>query len=176
MRLREKEKEKEEELQEVRAENEQLRQLLAQALARIAELEAKVQELQQALAEAKSAPPSFVKPSTPKPEAQAEKKPRRKRAKGQNGARRREQTPTRIVEHKLQHCPDCAYPLQHPQLEDKGKRQVIELPPPQPVEVTEHQLYKSWCPRCSRWYRASVDLSGQVIGQSRIEWECVSPR
>ena len=148
----------------LRAENEQLRELLAQALARIEALEAKVQELEQALTEAKSEPPSFIKASTPKKE-QVEKKPRRKRAKDQNGARRRE-TPTQTIQHKVEQCPTCAYPLQHPQL--ALRRQVIELPPPQPIEVTEHQLYKSWCPRCCKWHHAQVDLSTQVIGQSRM--------
>jgi hypothetical protein len=36
------------------------------------------------------------------------------------------------------------------------------------VEITEHQLFKSWCARCSKWHYASVDLSGQVVGQSRM--------
>ncbi|MEP6774746.1 MAG: hypothetical protein ABJA50_04045 [Chloroflexota bacterium] len=92
----------------LRAENEQLRELLAQALARIEALEAKVQELEQALTQAltqaKSEPPSFIKASTRKKE-QAEKKPRRKRAKDQNGARRRE-TPTQTIQHKVEQCPE----------------------------------------------------------------------
>ena len=41
--------------------------MLAQALARIGELEAKVQELESALTKAKSEPPSFVKPNTSNP-------------------------------------------------------------------------------------------------------------
>ncbi len=45
------------------------------------------------------------------------------------------------------------------------RRQVIELPPPQPVEITEHQVFKSWCARCGRWHYAPLDLSGQVVGQ-----------
>jgi hypothetical protein len=94
-----------------------------------------------------------------------DKQPRRKRAKEQNGARRRD-TPTQTIQHRIEQCPICAYPLRHHKL--AGQRQVIELPPPQPVEITEHQLYKSWCARCSKWHYASVDLSTQVIGQSRI--------
>jgi hypothetical protein len=50
------------------------------------------------------------------------------------------------------------------------------LPPPQPVEVTEHQLYKSWCPRCEKWHHSHVDLSTQVLGQSRMGVRaCASP-
>ncbi len=108
--------------------------------------------------------PSFVKPNTPKRD-DAQKKPRRRRAKEQNGARRRD-VPTQIIEHKLQKCPTCAYTLRNPQLSDK--RQVIELPPPQSVDITEHQLCRSWCARCGKWHYATVDLSGQVIGQSRM--------
>lgn len=142
----------EEEVAHLRAENAQLQEQLrlaleqlAQALARITELEAKLEQVQ-------STAPSFVKPNTAKPKDKAEKRPRHKRAKDQNGARRRE-TPTQTIQHKLEHCPTCRYPLQHPQL--ALRRQVIELPPPAPVEVTEHQLYKSWCPRCSKWHQVA---------------------
>ena len=70
------------------------------------------------------------------------------------------------MEHKLEQCPDCAYPLRHPTL--AKRRQVVELPPPQPVEVTEHQLFRGWCARCSKWHYAHVDLRGQVVGHGRI--------
>lgn len=158
----------EEEIAQLRVENAQLKEQLhlaleqlAQASARIAELEAKLEQVQSA-----SAPPSFVKPSTPHKD-KADKQPPRKRAKDQNGVRRREQTPTQTIEYHIEACPDCAYPLQHPQL--ASRRQVIELPPPQPVQVTEHQLYKSWCARCSKWHYPALDLSGQVIGEGRSQ-------
>jgi transposase len=114
-----------------------------------------------------SQPPSFIKikPSTPKSKDKAVKKPRRKRAKDQNGSRRRD-TPTRTVEHRLERCPDCGYGLRHPTL--AKRRQVVELPPPQPVEVTEHQLFRNWCARCCKWHYAHVDLSGQVLGRGRM--------
>jgi hypothetical protein len=139
----------------------QLRAELAEARALIAELRAELDQLRNE----RSNPPHFVKPNTPKAKSQANKEPRRKRAKEQNGARRRD-IPTQTIQHKVEQCPTCAYPLCHYRL--AGQRQVIELPPPQPVEITEHQLYKSWCARCQRWHYASVDLSTQVIGQSRM--------
>lgn len=151
-----------EEVERLRVENEQLREQLAQALVLIAQLQ---QELERLRSE-KEQPPPFVKSNTAKSKDKAEKKPRRKRAKDQNGARRREPNPTQTIQYKVEQCPTCAYPVQHPQLAQR--RQVIELPSPQPVEVTEHQLYKSWCPRCEKWHQAHVDLSTQVIGQSRI--------
>jgi len=149
----------EEEVIGLRAEVASLKEQLAQALAVIAQLQVELDKY-------KSEPPSFVKANTPKPKDKAQKQPRRKRAKEQNGARRREHNPTQTIQHRVEQCPDCRYPLQHPQL--ALRRQVIELPPPQPVEVTEHQLYKSWCPRCEKWHQAHVDLSSQVIGQSRM--------
>ena len=147
----------------------QLREELAKAHALNAQLEAELEGLRKQLAElttkGDNLPPSFVKPSTPKKE-RVDKQPRRKRAKEQNGARRREQMPTRIVEHRLEECPDCGYGLRHSRL--SGRRQVIELPPPPPVEVTEHQLFKGWCARCCKWHYATVDLQGQVLGQGRM--------
>ena len=143
----------------------QLREELAKAHAVIATLQAELDELRRQLAERdNSPPPPFVKPNAPKKD-KAENQPRRKRAKDQNGARHRD-TPTQTIQHKLQECPTCAYPLRYYRL--GGQRQVIELPPPQPVEITEHQLYKSWCARCSKWHYASVDLREQVVGQSRM--------
>lgn len=147
----------EEEVIALRAEVASLKEQLAQALAVIA-------QLREELDKYKSEPPSFVfvKPNTPSSKKNDQKLPRRKRAKEQNGARRRE-TPTQAIEHKLEQCPDCHYPLQHPQI--ALRRQVIELPAPQPLDIIEHQLFKSWCARCSKWHRAQVDLSTQVVGQ-----------
>ncbi len=85
----------EEEVARLRTENQQLREQLAQALALVAQLQ---QELEQVRSE-RAQPPSFVKPKD-----KADKEPRRKRAKDQNGARHRE-TPTRTVEHKLEQLP-----------------------------------------------------------------------
>lgn len=148
----------EEEVSALRAEVASLKEQVRQLLTTNA-------QLRQELDRYKNEPPSFVKPNTPRPKDKADRKPRRKRAKEQNSARRRE-TPTQTIQHKMQQCPICRFPLQHPQL--ALRRQVIELPPPQPVEVTEHQLYKGWCPRCEKWHQAHVDLSTQVIGQSRM--------
>jgi transposase len=149
----------EEEVIALRAQVATLKEQLAQALAVIAQLRAELDKY-------RNQPPSFIKPNTAKSKDKAQKQPRRKRAKHQNGARPREQNPTPTIQHIVEQCPKCAYPLQHPQL--ALRRQVIELPPPQPVEVTEHQLYKSWCPRCEKWHQAHVDLSTQVMGQSRM--------
>lgn len=148
----------EEEVIALRAEVTSLKEQLAQALAVNTQLQAELDKY-------RSAPPSFIKPNTSKPKEKAQKQPRRKRAKDQNGARRRE-TPTQTIQHRIEECPDCRYPVGTPQL--ALRRQVIELPPAVPVEITEHQVFKNWCPRCSKWHYAPLDLSGQVIGQSRM--------
>jgi hypothetical protein len=48
------------------------------------------------------------------------------------------------------------------------RRQVIELPAPQPLEIIEHQVIKRFCPHCQRWRSPQLDLSAQVLGQGRI--------
>jgi len=47
-------------------------------------------------------------------------------------------------------------------------REIIDVPAPPPVEVTEHRLYKGWCTGCQKWYEAPVDWHDQVVGQGRI--------
>lgn len=130
----------------------QLTEQLQTALARIAELEVRKPE-----------PPTFVKPN--RPVSSEPPKPRKKRAREHNRSRKRAQ-PTRIERHVLEHCPDCGYRLRGESL--AYSREVIELPPPAPVDVIEHQVIKRWCPCCGAWRRPQLDLAGQVIGQGRI--------
>src|SRR3990170_1107545 len=92
---------------------------LAIALARIAELERQVPK----------GPPPFVKPNRPAPTEP--KPPRRKRAPEHNQGRRRE-TPTQIIQHAVERCPECNYQLQGESID--YVRQVIEIPPPAAVE------------------------------------------
>jgi transposase len=152
----------EQEVERLRAENTELRQLLVAvqqqlgtALERAVELEAQLNQ--------RGGPPAFVKPN--RPPAQGEPQPRKKRAAEHNTSRKRAK-PTRIERHVLERCPDCQYRLRGESLD--YSREVVELPPPQPVEVIEHQVVKRWCPRCARWRSPQLDLSGQVFGQGRI--------
>jgi transposase len=130
----------------------QLTDRLQAAMARIAELEQR-----------KKKPPPFVKQNRP-PRSEPSA-PRKKRAAVHNKGRKREK-PTRIERHVLDECPDCGYRLNGESID--YTRQVIELPPPQPVEVIEHQVVKRWCPHCEGWQSPRLDLTGQVIGQGRI--------
>ncbi|MGQ9684662.1 MAG: IS66 family transposase, partial [Anaerolineae bacterium] len=121
------------------------------------------------LEQSKKPRPSFVKSN--KPKKAGRKGPRRKRKPEQNGARRRER-PTKSVSHKLEDCPDCGCHL-HGQSVAR-RRQVVELPPPQPVEVTEHVVFKAWCPRCERWHTPRLHLHGVVLGRGRLGVRLIS--
>ena len=142
----------EEEVVGLRAENAALREQLAAALARIAELEQQPRD-----------PPPFIKPNRPK--STEPKRPRKKRAAHHNRGRRCE-LPTRTQSHALERCPECNYRL-HGQSVDY-RRQVIELPAPAALEIIEHQVIKRFCPKCRRWRSPQLDLRGQVLGQGRI--------
>jgi hypothetical protein len=146
-----------EEVVVLRAENLELRRQLTVALARIAELE------QQDESPSSKRPPSFAKPNRPQPDKP--KGPRKKRAAHYNTSRRR-QTPTRFERHVLERCPVCNYRLSGESID--YSRQVVEIPPPPPVEITEHEVIKRWCPHCDTWRSPRLDLSQQVIGQGRI--------
>jgi len=137
--------------EELRAENRRLREELETVLERVQELERQRK------------PPAFVKPNRRKPEG--EKRARKKRAAQYNTSRKRSQ-PTRRERHALAECPECHYTLSGESVD--YTREVIELPPPQAVEVIEHQVIKRWCPCCGAWRSPQLDLSGKVIGQGRI--------
>jgi exonuclease VII small subunit len=126
---------------------------LQQAQSRIAELEKQ-----------KTPAPAFVKANKKKPKDE-ENKPRKKREAQYNHARRRG-VPTQIVEHRIVTCPDCHLRLGGISL--ARCREIIDVPPPPAVEVTEHRIYKGWCTSCQKWHEAPVDFSEQVLGQGRI--------
>jgi transposase len=126
---------------------------LAAAQVQIAELE-----------KLKTPLPPFVK-AKKKKSKEEEKKLRKKREAQYNRARRRS-VPTQIVEHRIVTCPDCHLRLGGISL--ARCREIIDVPPPPAVEVTEHRIYKGWCTNCQKWHEAPVDLSEQVLGQGRI--------
>jgi transposase len=154
------------ELAQLRAENQALRTQLAQTQAQLAQAAEQLAAAQQRIAELEQQhhdPPPFVKPNRPTPTEP--KRPRKKRAPHHNRGRRCE-APTRSEPHALSRCPECNYRLQGTSID--YRRQVIELPPPQPVEIIDHQVIKRWCPHCRRWRSPQLDLTGQVLGQGRI--------
>jgi transposase len=147
----------EEEVAALRAENARLRAELAAAQARIADLEKR-----------KTPAPGFVKANT---ERKERGQPRKKRDPQHNAGRQRAE-PTQTMQHAYERCPDCGYLLHGQSI--ARTREVIDLPPPPPVAVTEHQLLKRFCPVCQRWQVPAPDWSGQVLGQGRLGVRLVS--
>jgi transposase len=99
-----------------------------------------------------------------KPKAEANKQRKKRDAKHNHGRQRL--APTRTVDHPIKHCPVCANALGG--ISVARRRQVIELPPPAPVEVTEHVVYHGWCSQCGTWREAPLDVSREVVGQGRF--------
>jgi transposase len=149
----------EEEVDRLRTENQELKQLVAHLLEQLAAAQQRIAELEQQHAD----PPPFVNPNRPK---STEPKAKRKKRAPQHNQGRKRMTPTRSVEHALDRCPACHYRLQGHSLD--YSREVLELPEPQPLEVIEHRVIKRFCPLCQSWHSPKLDLRGQVLGQGRI--------
>lgn len=146
-------------VRQLTAENARLQADLTAALAQIAALQARLAALEQQ----KPPPPPGVQANTPPPATPPA--PRRKRAAAANRARRRD-VPTQFEQHALAACPDCHYPLRGQQI--AHTRQVLDLPPPAAVVVTEHQFLRRWCPHCRQWCVPPSALPQHVVGQGRI--------
>ncbi|HOK53770.1 MAG TPA: IS66 family transposase [Armatimonadota bacterium] len=130
--------------------------------ARVAELEAEVAELRAKLGGGNgSGTPDWVKPNRKERRA-AERKERKKRK--HSFARKRE-TPTEIIEHTVDTCPDCGRRLSGGWV--AKTRQVIEMPEVR-VRIIEHRLIARKCGVCGKTHTAKIDLSGQVIGKKRF--------
>ena len=129
----------------------QLTQALEQLRVTQEELAAAYKRIEE-LEKQKMPPPAFVKANVKKPQA-GEKQPRKKRDPKHNRARRREE-PTQIVEHRITSCPVCSNRLGGVSV--ARRRQVIELPPPPAIEVTEHVVYHGWCRKSRHVARSAV--------------------
>ena len=146
---------------------------LKRALERVQLLEEQLAAAQKRIEELekqKTPPPAFAKANVKK-KASGEKQPRKKRAAQHNHGRRRE-APTQIVEHRIGSCPVCASRLGGVSI--ARRRQVIEIPPPPPVEVREHVVYHGWCSECQHWREAPLDVSAEVLGQGRLGMKITS--
>jgi hypothetical protein len=87
--------------------------------------------------------PIYLKPSS----GDRKKKPGRK--KGHECASRpRPDTVDHFKEHTLEHCPACQTPLKEP-LGDY-QRYTEDIPPIEKPEVTQHTIYRYWCPTCRK--------------------------
>src|SRR5215467_8708829 len=91
----------EEEAQQLRRENQELREALKQTQEQLGQALARIEELEKQ----KTLPPAFVKANKKKSPEQ-EKQTRKKREAKHNRARSRS-TPTQIIEHRVVNCPEC---------------------------------------------------------------------
>jgi transposase len=128
--------------EELAAENAQLRTVLAQALARIAELEARLGMT----SKNSGKPPSSDGLAKPAPKSLRKKSGRGPgRPKGQPGATLRQ---VEVPDHELRHepgvCGGCGAGLHDAPAVGVERRQVFDLPPVR-IEVTEHQLISRAC-------------------------------
>ena len=73
---------------------------------------------------------------------------------------------TETRQHALERCPECDYKLSGQSI--ARRRQVIDLPEMPALSVVEHQVIKRWCPVCKVWHTPKLDLSSEVLGQSRM--------
>jgi transposase len=156
-----------EEIEALREQNAGLRQLVAELGERNEQLRQEVAALEKRIAEleqARKEPPSFVKPN--KPRRAGPKAARRARAQEHNHGRKRAEAVTRREEHHIERCPECSCKLRKERV--AWHREVLDLPPPQAVEVTEHVIFKSYCPKCARWKYAEAWAPGKVAGQRRF--------
>ncbi len=143
----------------------ELEQKLAEALAQLETATKRIAELEKL----KTPPPTWLKPN--KAKVASEKKARRKRDPKFNTGRKLE-TATQTQVHALDHCGECGCQLRGQSV--SRVRQVIDLPPPAPVEITDHQILKRWCPKCEKWREPKLNLAGQVLGRGRLGLGIVS--
>ena len=145
----------------------QLEEQLSQALEQIGSLQEQLAVAHRRIEELekqKTPLPAFVKANVKKAPAD-QKKPRKKRDPRHNHGRRRE-APTQFVEHRISTCGECGSRLGG--ISVARRRQVIEIAPPPPVEVTEHVVYHGWCSQCRKWREAPLEVGTQVLGQGRL--------
>lgn len=139
---------------------------------RIAELEAKVSDLQEQVARllknssTSSKPPSsdIVKP--PKPRSSGSGTPGGQ--KGHHGFFRKlfpAERVDKILEHRLSQCPSCSVPLGQEHATEPWIHQVAELPE-KLTHVTEHRRWGYLCPQCQKQLYAPlpVGVEGRIFG------------
>ena len=97
--------------------------------------------------------------------------PKKDRKKRKKSFVRLRETPTEIVYHAPQTCPDCGRLLSDGTV--KWYRQVIEIPV-MPVRVIEHRFIARRCGYCGKMHVAKADLSDQVIGRHRVGMNLMS--
>ena len=98
-----------------------------------------------------SKPPSSDGLKKP-PRVNNQREPSGKKSGGQEGnagkSLRQVENPDTIIDHVPPVCAGCKGVLSLEQSADHRKRQVFDIPKPQPIEVTEHRAHCCVCPQC----------------------------
>ena len=139
-------------------------------IAIIAELQAVIARLEKRIVqlEGQAKPANSRRMPGLKPNAKADRKPappKGPRKPRPHGFARARMTPTRQVEHVVEHCPDCGTQLSGGWTH--RTREVIELPVA-PVQVTEHVFIARTCPVCRRRRVPTAQLDGVALGRQRL--------
>lgn len=137
-------------------------QLIAALTAQVASLQAELQQRPPQPPAAAALPP-FIKL---KRKAQAKRPPHAEPQPRQ--AHGRQLLPATAPDQYIayDHCPTCNYQLSG--RSEAWRHQVLELPPPQPLVVTNYIYLKRYCPGCGCYQTPAPGLPGIAIGQSHF--------
>jgi transposase len=126
----------------------------------IAQLQAKVRELEARLGKGGPKGMPGLKPASAK-----RSKPKKTRKARQKGFSRVRSKPTAQVTHVVDSCPTCHTHLSGGSV--KRRREVIEIPI-QPVQVIEHVFVERTCPLCQECLVPRDVLGDVVVGAQRL--------
>lgn len=107
--------------------------------------------------------PPFIKL---KRQTKTSRQPRQQREPRQAHGRHLLPATTADVEVGYANCPTCDYQLSGQS--EAWRHQVIELPPPPPLVVTNYIYRKRYCPHCQSYQTPPPGLAGIAIGQSHF--------
>lgn len=148
---------------------EQLVEIILRLLEANAALAARVAQLEDQLSKRRppkdKSKPDWVRANKPKTDPKPSSK------KGHRGFGRKCEEPTRRVQHVAANCPVCGRILRGGWV--KRRRQVLHVPVV-PVQVVAHEIIARRCPKCHNDVLPEVDLSAEVVGQSRVSVDTMS--
>jgi transposase len=140
----------------LRAENAALKETIAVLLARVAELERRL-DLNSSNSGKPPSSDGLHKPRR-EPRTRSLRERSGKPPGGQKGHKgetlRQVDAPSHTVEHYPEACPACGSALSGAMSTGYGARQVFDLPEPRPLTVTEHRAHTCRCGHCGRLTRA----------------------
>ena len=141
----------------LRAENAALKETIAVLLARVAELERRL-DLNSSNSGKPPSSDGLHKPRR-EPRTRSLRERSGKPPGGQKGHKgetlRQVDAPSHTVEHYPEACPACGSALSGAMSTGYGARQVFDLPEPRPLTVTEHRAHTCRCGHCGRLTRAN---------------------